>query len=160
MAPYTIPRLDWMSGLSNSSTTGTVEKHKSVRRGDGGGQGQKSEEEETDVQARIQAQALAQQDDGAGGLPITTVETPVHAAEMTMSRRQIVWFSRGGSVKCVGDVREPSQSLLVMATQLNSRRRERRRRDKRGRDWTEDLCECVCGATVSRRPWPHKENTT
>lgn len=39
-------------------------------------------------------------------VPITTVETCIHAAEMTVSRRQIVWFSRGGSVKYVGDVRD------------------------------------------------------
>lgn len=97
MTPWTIPRLDWMLGLSNSSTTGTVEKHKSVRRGEGAGKDRRVRRSRQAYRLQTQAQALAQQDDGARGLPITTVETPVHAAEMTMSRRQIVWFSRGGT---------------------------------------------------------------
>lgn len=93
MAPWTGRLL----GCSISKYDGTVEKHKSpVRRTQGGGVDRTEEERRTGS--------------GSAGrwgsrLPITTVETSVHAAEMTVSRRQIVWFSRGGSVKCVGDVR-------------------------------------------------------
>lgn len=71
----------------------------------------------TERKRDVQAQAQAQQDNGACGCrSITTVETSVHAAEMTVPRRQIVWFPRGGSVKCVGDVRESRVGMTSRRT--------------------------------------------
>lgn len=144
MAPWT----GCLSGCSISKYDGTVEKHTSRPYGaHRGRRGQDREEEGRTGTGTGTGSGSGSAGQWGSRVPITTVETSVHAAEMTVPRRQIVWFSRGGSVKCVGDVRESRVGMTSRRTvqyyllgryavSLDAQK------DKKGRDGDDKDCDC------------------